>query len=56
MGTDRTELIARISRAMEAAHERDFLITWDRMAEESVVDWMALAEAAVDELPKSGDH
>lgn len=51
---DRNDLIGKISRAMETAHERDFLVTWDRVTEESVIDWDALAAAAADALSKGG--
>jgi hypothetical protein len=44
----REALTARVSAAMEAADDKDLLVDWDCMADETVVDWTALAAAAVD--------
>lgn len=43
-----SELTTRVSAAMEAANEQTILVDWDCMANETVVQWDALAEAAVD--------
>lgn len=44
---NRDELVAVAAEAMERADE-EFLVDWDCMANETVVDWTGLATAAVD--------
>jgi hypothetical protein len=44
----REDMVTKVAKAMEAADEQNLLVDWDCMCNETVVDWTALAEAAVD--------